>query len=256
MTVHLYFSVTPESLIASMLPPEEFGRYLAVGRMLKIRGQAIFFRLDPDFRDEYFDIEAAIQRCVPHPDGTPKASVYISSYRVLEHIPNEAIESLYLVTASGHVLELEYSDTSPASHTGLHLYQELAPVTSLVASVHAPLEFCRSITSNPVKLLRFPALCFVELRLDALANNPESGLVGELPYPFISHLRECLLELDGEKKQSKMVNRLHSIDFPYRVVEGGFYVGRGSDLKFFLLPSHAELRSKHRVWWHSANRPE
>ena len=31
MTVHLYLSFIPEALIASMLPPEEFGDYYAVG---------------------------------------------------------------------------------------------------------------------------------------------------------------------------------------------------------------------------------
>ena len=30
MAVHLYFSLIPEALIASMLPPEEFGQYLSL----------------------------------------------------------------------------------------------------------------------------------------------------------------------------------------------------------------------------------
>ncbi len=43
MTVHLYLSMLPEALIASMLSPEEFGIYYAVGSQKKSRGQAIFF---------------------------------------------------------------------------------------------------------------------------------------------------------------------------------------------------------------------
>ena len=31
MRRYLYFSMSPESLVASQLPPEEFGRYLAIG---------------------------------------------------------------------------------------------------------------------------------------------------------------------------------------------------------------------------------
>ena len=31
MDIYLYLSLIPEALIASMLPPEEFGTYLAVG---------------------------------------------------------------------------------------------------------------------------------------------------------------------------------------------------------------------------------
>ena len=65
----------PEALIASMLTPEEFGVYYAVGAMKKTRGQAVFFEIDPDFRHDFFRIEEAIEHCVPHEDGSPKRSV-------------------------------------------------------------------------------------------------------------------------------------------------------------------------------------
>ena len=43
MTVHLYFSLIPEALIASNLGPEQFGQYYATGHKYKSKGQAIFF---------------------------------------------------------------------------------------------------------------------------------------------------------------------------------------------------------------------
>ena len=46
MAKHLYLSMIPEALIASMLTPEEFGVYYAVGSEKKSRGQAIFFEID------------------------------------------------------------------------------------------------------------------------------------------------------------------------------------------------------------------
>jgi hypothetical protein len=49
----------PESFIVSMLPPEEFGTYLAVGTQKRSRGRAMFFDLKPDFRDAFFSIDAA-----------------------------------------------------------------------------------------------------------------------------------------------------------------------------------------------------
>ncbi len=55
MTVHLYLSLIPEALIASMLSPEEFGAYYAVGTQKKSRGQAIFFEIDPKFRSDFFN---------------------------------------------------------------------------------------------------------------------------------------------------------------------------------------------------------
>lgn len=44
MAIHLYLSLLPEALIASMLSPEDFGTYYAVGSAKKSRGQAMFLR--------------------------------------------------------------------------------------------------------------------------------------------------------------------------------------------------------------------
>ena len=74
MTVHLYFSLIPEALIASMLPPEQFGQYYATGHKYKSKGQAIFFEVDPSFRHGFFPIDEGIGRCTAHPasgDGWP-----------------------------------------------------------------------------------------------------------------------------------------------------------------------------------------
>ena len=94
MTTHFYLSLLPEALIVSMLDPEEFGTYYAVGSAKKSRGQAMFFEVAPTFRHPYFRIEEALKRCVPHEDGSPKASIYVSVYRVLEHVDIDALMSL------------------------------------------------------------------------------------------------------------------------------------------------------------------
>ena len=91
MDVHLYFSLLPEALIASNLPPEKFGQYYSTGSSYKSKGQSMFFEVDPNFRSDYFDIDSAVSRCTPKADGTPKHSVYISVYRVLEHLPISAL---------------------------------------------------------------------------------------------------------------------------------------------------------------------
>ena len=103
----------PEALIASMLSPEEFGVYYAVGSHRKLHGQAIFLEIDPEFRDEFFRIEEGLERCAPHVDGTVKKSVYISTYRVLEHVPMSAVKKLYLVTSYGETLGLESAKNPP-----------------------------------------------------------------------------------------------------------------------------------------------
>jgi hypothetical protein len=253
MTIHLYFSLLPEALIASMLTPEQFGQYYATGHRYKSKGQAIFFEIDPAFRHPAFNIDEALKQCVAHPDGSPKNSVYISMYRVLEQIPVSALRKLYVSTAHGHTLGLSRSSTMPAGDRGLHMYHDLAPINSLVVSAQGPQAYYSGITSQPAKFIRFPGLCFVELSLGALATDPLNGPVGDLPYSFIHHLREALLQVSPEGKQNKLVHRVHSPEFPYRMVKGGFYVGNGPELAFYPMPSHETLREDHSAWWRSAN---
>ena len=253
MDVHLYLSMIPEALIASMLTPEEFGVYYSVGSMKKTRGQAIFFEISPDFRHSFFGIEEGLRRCVPHEDGSPNLSIYVSVYRVLEHIPLDVIQRLYLVTQDGRVLGLESSQEFPKDTLGLHLYQEIAPVHPLVVSTLGPREFYDLIVKTPTSLLSLPAVCFVELRLGELATDPERGAVRDLPYSNIGHLRQCLVDLETKTVHSKMVNRIQPASFPYRTIKSGIFVGNKEGLLYFPLPSQEELRAKHYRWWRSAN---
>jgi len=253
MSVHLYLSMIPEALIASMLTPEEFGVYYAVGTSKKSRGQAVFFELDPGFRHDYFRAEEGIRRCVPHEDGSPKASIYISVYRVLEHIPLDVIQKLYLVTQDGRVLGLGSSAELPEEAVGLHLYQEIAPVHPLIVSSLGPRAFYELIVKNPTSLLSLPAICFVELRLGELAANPERGDVRDLPYSNIGHLRQCLIDLKTKTVHAKMVNRVEPASFPYRTIKSGVFVGNEAQIRYFPMPSQEELRANYYRWWRSAN---
>ena len=87
MKIHLYLTCyRSEALIASQLEPEDFGTYMAVGTEKLTLGQLMFFEINPDLKSDYFDLARARKECVPHPDGRPKASLYISIYRVMEHV--------------------------------------------------------------------------------------------------------------------------------------------------------------------------
>jgi hypothetical protein len=133
------------------------------------------------------------------------------------------------------------------------MYQEIAPVKPLVVSTLAPVQFYKFITQEPRSLIHLPAIAFVELRLGALSRDPEFGEVGELPYDFIPHLRECLVELRDKTIHSKMVDRVHPVEFPYRMIKSGIFVGNKTELAYFKLPSRDELRDKYYRWWRSAN---
>ena len=181
---------------------------------------------------------------------------------MLEHLPLSALGKLYLTTAYGHTLGLERGDALPArDSSGRHLYQDLSPVNSLVVSNLEPHGFYESVTVKPTKFVRFPALVFVELRLDDLATDPENGQANDLPYDYLHHLREALMILTPRRsnddtpttKDSKMVQRVHPLDFPFRMVKNGFFVGNGNDFAYYPMPSYRELRDNHNHWWRSAN---
>ena len=87
MSIRYYLSVFPtEALIASMLDPVQFGAYRATGSKRGSSEQIIFIGITGEFGDA-FDWEYARAQCVPHANGDPKHSVYLSIYRTLERIP-------------------------------------------------------------------------------------------------------------------------------------------------------------------------
>ncbi len=253
MSIHLYYSLIPEALIASMLTPEQFGQYYATGHKFKSKGQAVFFEVDPEYRHPYFDIEGCFARCRARPDGAPKNSVYVSMYRVLEHLTLDALGKLYLTTAMGATLGIDRGDAVPQPKQELHMYQDLSPINSLVVSVLDPAGYYADVTTKPSHSFHFPGMCFVELDLGPLAIDPESGKEGDLPYSFMQHLREALLVLDPKDKQNKLVHRVHSLEFPYRMVKDGFYVGIGTELVYYPMLAQSTLRRDHITWWRSAN---
>ncbi len=253
MSVHLYLSLIPEALIASQLPPEEFGTYYSVGYRKKSRGQAMFVELDPAFRDPFFEIDEGIARCVPHEDGSPKKSVYIATYRVLEHVPLTGLDTLYLVTAYGETLALSRSAEIPDNGASLFLYQEIAPVNPLVVSRLSPVEFYQFLIHDKDSMIHLPAVCYVDLRLGDLADDPEHGSLGDLPYTRTNHLRECLLEVSNKDIHTKMIDRSHRVEYPYRMIRTGIYIGNSAELAYFPLPSRDELRDTYYRWWRSAN---
>lgn len=252
MSTYTYLSMSPEALIVSMLPPQEFGAYMAVGTKKRSRGHAQYFTVKRTPELDHFRMSEAVERCVPHPDGSPKHSVYVSVYRVLENLPMSSIGNLHLVTADGRVLEIPAA-TLPEFPKRLYLYQEIAPVQPRVASALNPKEFCTLLT-DPAGRITVPRIFFAELRLGDLADDPEHGSIRDLPYSTVEHLRDCLVELRrGSGKNTKTVARTAPDEFPFRTVESGFYLGDHRELRFYPLPSEHELQTKYYEWWRSAS---
>lgn len=243
MDKYIYLTSTPEALVASMLPPEGFGMYLSTGTKKRNRGQAIFFEVDLGQIENLIDMESLNRRCVAKEDGSSKSSVYLSVYKVLETIPLNALKSLYLTTDHGHVLEIRKTpyDRNKEVSNNVYLYQELCPVTPMVASDLPPFAFLKRLTdgSTPIVL---PKLFFVDLKLGELATDPLHGSAEDLPYSNLGHLRDCLEILKGEyEKHMKTVQRVFSGQLLYRTIKSGFYVGSKDEIVFYPYPTMKEL---------------
>ncbi|MHC4510534.1 MAG: hypothetical protein ACYTAO_16530 [Planctomycetota bacterium] len=251
METHLYLLLFPESLVISMLGPAEFGAYLATGTKKRAREQVMYFELDGGFESDFLDLEKAKKACVPHEDGRPKHSVYVSTYRVLEHVPLNVIGNLWLVTRDGRGLALRHCEP-PGEYEGqYHLYNELCPVHPLIASHLNPQDYSDFIT-NPEVTVSVPRICFVEMDLADLAKEPSSGDAASLPYRNIDHIRDCLIELATKGKTTKTINRIQHEHIPYRCVKKGFFVGDQTGMLYYPFPSLKDMEKHHHYWWRSA----
>jgi hypothetical protein len=253
MQIYLYLSLYPESLIASMLPPEEFGRYLSIGTKKRVsRQEAIFFELDSALCAGEFDLSDLSTRCVPHADGEPKHTVYYSIYRVLERVPLRAFKDMYLTTRQGKVLVLRQNPSIPEFKHRCFYYQEIIPVHPSIVSSLDPVAFSKFITDKSNKLY-VPKICFVDLRLGELADDPDQGSAADLPYSQLDNLRKCLVDIKNLKdKHTKTVDRIHPQYFLYRTIQNGFFIGSAQSVLYYPFPAEKELNSTYYEWWRSA----
>jgi hypothetical protein len=255
MKTRLYLSLTPESLVGSMLDPEEFGKYMSLGEERRNAGVVVFFEVDPAGLDPAHGLGGRLAHCVAHPDGRPKRSLYLSIYRALERVPVAALGDMFLTTKAGLTLRVARGVYQPQPQGGNYLYQEFAPVGVRAVSVYEPREFIRFIT-DPAQPVSLPRIAFADLRLGGLARDPAGGAADNLPYPDVDHLRKCLLALgkpgDPGGKPTKIVNRMNRLDDVFFMAEGGFHVGDAGDSAFYPMPDEDALGREHHAWWHSA----
>lgn len=250
MKKFVYLCITPEALIGSHLPPSEFGNYLATGSRKRLRGQAMFLEVDAD-KIKKLSADYLNERLVPNKDGEPKHSLYLSIYRSLENTPLEAIKNLYLTTDDGKVLELTPETYFSTEKNRIHLYQQLNPISTRVASKLSPPEFINFLT-DPLKPVSVPRIVMADLKLNKLSKDPEAP-IHDLPYPNPEHLRDCLSTLKSSKERlTKTVIRQFKCDLSYRTIRNGIFVGDQDSYLFYHFPSTEELQGKYYYWWRSA----
>lgn len=259
MKQNFYMTVFPmEALIASQLEPQAFAAYMAVGARKGSAEALIFIHLKEGVGP--FNWDEARSACVPHADGRPKQSFYLSIYRVLENLPLSALGSLYLVTRDGRSLELKQAVWSqvgagiPARWQGVGLYKELCPVLPLVVSCLKPGEFGQYMTA-PTTRTRLPALLFADLRvIGDLDDLRGSGNIGNVYDQHPEHLRSCIEQIrERPDKVTKIVDRTYFTRFSYGLIDSGVFLSRGGETLFWPMLSAQELKETAYDWGRSAD---
>ena len=251
METHFYLSVSPiEALIASQLEPEQFGQYMAIGSKNGSYERIMFMELEGGF-GSHFDWDYAEKRCVSHPNGEPKHSVWLGVYRVLEHVPLSAMKTLYLTTKDGRSLPLEPTPSLPTNRRDFYVYQELAPLTPLVVSALPPAEFAAFMTdaNNHVSV---PTVVFSDLKVVDFDNPELTGNIGGAYDRNLEHLQACVRDVTTKSdKPNKNVERSVQ-SFSYQIIQDGIYVGNGDGQVYYPMPSADTIRQSHYDWGRSA----
>jgi hypothetical protein len=253
MVTRFYLSIFPtEALIASQLPPLEFGSYMATGTKNGSFEKLVFIEIDSGFGD-YFDWSHAAERCVPHENGDPKHSVWMSVYRVLENVPFSALKSLYLATNDGRTLEISRRDYSPETESSPYwVYQEMCPVHPLVVSTYDPPTFSEYMTHEDIKVA-VPVIAFADLKVIDFDNLEDTGNLGSTYDRNLDHLKDCIRSVTSDHpKKVKNVERSRSESFGYQIINRGIYIGSRRELVFYPMPGLDEIRMNHYDWGKSA----
>lgn len=255
-TTHLYMTLYPNNaLIASHLSPELFARHYTSGSSRHYSGKVIFADIDPDFRNEYFPIDETYDQLLPHDDGRPKATKFVKSYRVLEHMDFSAIRSLFLVTPEGQCLELESGELNADHVTDkIRLYAEISPMRMMALSEFDFPTFGRYIT-DPSISKSAPKQFYTQLEIDLVSFVDEFERNPFAPSPVRnihpSTLRDGFYELKRySDKHNKGVALDSNLDeFSFTIIRHGFMFASQKGTKFFPMPDRKTIEGQNFKFW-------
>ncbi len=255
-TNHLYAILFPSTaLVGSQLDPVEFGKHFISGSSKYYAGKLIFVEVDPDYRHPFLKIEAMLKALTPHEDGSPRATKYVSTYRVLEHLDFDALRNLYITTPEGFTLELKPGVQGPERQPGLvRIYAEINPVSMMLLSDLNFSGFGKFIT-DPECRVGAPVMLFtqVELDPDEFLREFEANPLLPSPIPDIhpSVLKKSILELrsvpDKHTKGLSPASPLGKISF--KNLRHGFQFASQGKTKFYPMPDAKTIEETNFKFW-------
>jgi hypothetical protein len=251
----IYMVLYPNAaLIASQYDPEMFAKHYTSGSSRHYSGKLVFAEVDTGYRNDFFDIENILKELVPHADGRPKATKFIGSYRVLEHVDLSAIGKLYISTEEGHCIDLERGEYDRSHEEAIRIYAEISPMRMLVMSRFNPLEFGAYIT-DPANHKSAPKQFYTQLDIDLpefiedFEHNPFKPSPISALHP--STIRDGYLELTAkpDKKSKAMALDSNLDNITFRLLKHGFTFFTKGESIFYPLPSHSAIEAKNLKFW-------
>lgn len=256
---YLYQILYPKNaLVGSQLPPEEFGKHFQTGSSRFYAGKVIFSEVDINYRNDYLDIENCLEALVPHEDGRPKATKYISCYRVLEHLSLESLGDLFLVNPNGTVLRLKQGIYEKKHHQGhLRTFADICPLTMLVITTYDAIEYAKYITTSANKK-GAPQQFYtqIELDVDQFMKDFEANPFISAPISFLhpSKLRDAINEVmksHGKKPLKGLSLRSDIGRTPWTQIRHGFWIANDQKMVFWPMLEMSELEKNNYGFYRS-----
>lgn len=253
---HLYLVLFPNhSLVASQLKPAPFARHYAQGSTSFFGGNFLFVEVDPDFRHDYFKIDAAYAELKPHEDGRPKATKYISNYRTIEHIDFDALRNMYYCNSFGDYVELKPGEYDPQSRGDeMRIMLDMNPTKMMALTRYNFIEYGKFFT-NPELNISVPVMLYTQINfyIDDFLNEfaADPFLTSCVPGIHPSRLRDAILEV---RTSPSKINKGLSLNCPfdkvsYRNLRRGFMFASQGKNKFYPLISLDDVERNFYKFW-------
>lgn len=260
LEARLYVIMSPNyALVASQLDPAEFGRHYATGSSRFFNGTVIFAEIDSSYRNDFFPIDELLKDVKPSPDGKPKRTKFIATYRVLEHVDLSVFRNLYVVSVEGEVLELTQAPYERKHGPGfVRTFQEICPFSAIVLSYMTPPEFGDYIT-DPQQPKGAPKVVFtqIDLNVDEFLRHIEGNPFHPSPLPNVhpQKLREQIMEIKGNpEKRTKGVSLDSAMDkLSFLRLRSGFWINAPGEMLYYPIPDEATLERDHYDFYRSVS---
>ena len=139
----------------------------------------------------------------------------------------------------------------------VRVYQEICPLSNLVASTLDQRAFGKYITSG-TRSKGAPKIMFTQYEFDVelflSQNENRDMLTCPIPDTYPNRLHDYLLELkqNADKKTKTVSLNSTMTAASWRLIRHGFWFDGPEQLVFFPMPSAKDLEKDHYDWWRSA----